>query len=135
MPIAAPASGGSSFLPLLLIVVVIFGMYFLMIRPQQRRNRELQQMQASLGPGAVVMTGSGIYGTVADLDEEEGIIDLEISEGVTIRVARAAVAKVIAPAEVNEDEVEDVEEVDDVVDEVDHATDQPAVNPVIERKD
>jgi preprotein translocase subunit YajC len=115
-------------------------MYFLMIRPQQRRQREVQQMQATLGSGAVIMTSSGIYGTVVDVDEEEDIIDLEIAEGVSIRVARAAVARVIAPAQADADEVEDVEEIDDVVDEVDHATDpapktDATPNPVIERKD
>jgi preprotein translocase subunit YajC len=136
VPFAAPASGGSSFLPLLLIIVFIFGMYFLMIRPQQRRNRELQQMQSSLGPGAVVMTSSGIYGTVEEVDEEEGIIDLEVADGVTLRVARAAVARVIAPAEADEDEVDEVDEVEDVADEVDHETDTaPTPNPIIERKD
>jgi preprotein translocase subunit YajC len=129
VPIAASGTSGGSFLPLLLIIVFIFGMYFLMIRPQQRRNRELQQMQSSLGPGAEVMTGSGIYGTIADIDEDEGTIGLEIAPGVTIRVARAAVARVISGAEVAEDE--DTTEADD---EVDHDTDV-APNPIIERKD
>jgi preprotein translocase subunit YajC len=125
VPIAAPASGGGSFLPLLLIIVFIFGMYFLMIRPQQRRNRELQQMQARLGPGAEVMTGSGIYGTVTEVDEDEGTIGLEVSPGVTLRVARAAVARVISGADVAEEED---------ADEVDHETDVTP-NPIIERKD
>jgi preprotein translocase subunit YajC len=124
----------------LLIILFIFGMYFLMIRPQQRRQRELQQLQSSLGPGAVVMTSSGIYGTVTGVDEEEQILDLEVAEGVNIRVARAAVARVIAPATADADEIEDVEEVDDVVDEVDHETEpepktDAAPKPVIERKD
>jgi preprotein translocase subunit YajC len=117
---------------LLLIVVFIFGMYFLMIRPQQRRNRELQQMQSSLGPGAEVMTGSGLYGTITEIDEDEGVVGLEISPGVTVRVARAAIARVISAADVED---ADTEEVDDEVDhEVDHETDV-APNPIIERKD
>lgn len=129
MPIAASASGGGSFLPLLLIIVFIVGMYFLMIRPQQRRNRDLQQLQASLGPGAEVMTGSGIYGTVTDVDEDEGTVSLEVSPGVTLRMARAAVARVISTGEVAEDDT--AEEADD---EVDHDTDVTP-NPIIERKD
>jgi preprotein translocase subunit YajC len=140
VPFAAPASGGGSFLPLLLIIVFIFGMYFLMIRPQQRRNREMLQMQSSLGPGAVVMTSSGIYGTVAEVDEEEGTIGLEVADGVTLRLARAAVARVVAPAEADEDEyeVEEADEVEDLADEVDQPTDTtptPTPNPIIERKD
>ena len=129
MPIAASASGGGSFLPLLLIIVFIAGMYFLMIRPQQRRSRELQRMQSTIGPGAEVMTGSGIYGTVTEVDEDEGTVGLEIAPDVTIRIARAAVARVISGAEVAEDE--DVAEVDD---ELDHETDATP-NPIIERKD
>jgi preprotein translocase subunit YajC len=113
---------------LLLIIVFIFGMYFLMIRPQQRRNRELQQMQASLGPGAEVMTGSGIYGIITDIDEDEGVVGLEVSPGVSIRVARAAIARVISAPDVDED---GTEEVDDEVDQETNVT----PNPIIERKD
>jgi preprotein translocase subunit YajC len=109
-------------------------MYFLMIRPQQRRNRELQQMQTTLGPGAEVMTGSGIYGTVTDVDDSEGTIDLEVSPGVSITFARAAVARVIsAPPETEEDEDDEAAE-DEADHETDHETDQ-ATNPISERKD
>ncbi len=132
MPIAASGTSGGSFLPLLLIIVFIAGMYFLMIRPQQRRARELQQMQSTVGPGAEVMTGSGIYGTVTEIDEEEGVIHLEIAPGVTMRVARAAVAKVISGADAVE---EDLTEIDDVVDDdADHETDA-VPDPVREHKD
>lgn len=127
MPIAAGTSSGS-FLPLLLIIVFIFGMYFLMIRPQQKRNREMQQMQSSIAPGTEVMTGSGIYGTVSEIDEDEGVVSLEIAPDVHMRVARAAIARVIsAPEAAEEDE-------DSVDDEVDHETDVTP-NPIIERKD
>jgi len=128
VPLADSASSGGSYLPLLLIIVFIFGMYFLMIRPQQRRNRELQQMQASLVPGAEVMTGSGLYGTVDFVEEEDGTVGLEISEGVVVRVARAAVARVISAPEVAEEDGVAV-----VDDEVDHETDAN-VNPVIEQR-
>jgi len=118
---------------LLFVIVIIAGMYFLMIRPQQRRNRNLQQMQATLAPGAEVMTGSGIYGTVTDVDDAEGTIDVEVSPGVVITFARAAVARVISAAPESEED-EDVED-EDVEDEVDQETDDQATNPVIERKD
>ena len=127
---AAPSGGAAaqlfSFFPFIAIFVIF---YFLMIRPQQRRNRELQRMQSSLGPGAEVMTGSGIYGTVTDIDEEEGTLGLEVSPGVTIRFARGAVARVITSGEVDEDD-----DVQEPVDEVDHETDVTP-NPIIERKD
>ena len=98
MPFAATGSSGGSLLPLLLFIMIPLGMYFLMIRPQQRRARETQQMQSELAPGAEVMTGSGMYGTVTELDEEDGTVVLEISSEVHVRFARAAIAKVLNAA-------------------------------------
>jgi preprotein translocase subunit YajC len=87
-------------------------------------------MQATLGPGAEVMTGSGIYGTVTEVDEEEGTVGLEVSPGVVLRIARAAVARVISTPDLEED----ADEEEDLADEVDHETDV-APNPIVERKD
>ncbi len=85
-------------------------------------------MQSSLGIGDEVMTGSGIYGIVTEIDEEEGTIGLEISPGVAIRVARGAVARVVSAAPRDED-------VDQVGDEIDHPTDaEETANKIIERK-
>jgi preprotein translocase subunit YajC len=107
-------------------------MYFLMIRPQQRKARELAKMQAALGPGAEVMTGSGIYGTVIEVDEEDGTVVLEISSEVNVRFARAAIARVLSGAPGADDDVAQPA----AADEVDHDTDTDTkVNPVIERKD
>lgn len=94
MPIAA-SSTGSSALPLLFIILIFAAMYFLMIRPQQRRNREVQRMQSTLGPGDEIMTSSGIYGEVLDIDETEGTVTLEIAPEVSIKIARGAVSKVV----------------------------------------
>jgi preprotein translocase subunit YajC len=102
-------------------------MYFLMIRPQQRRQKDLAQMQSALAPGAEVMTGSGIYGTVIEVDEEDGSVVLEISSEVNVRFARAAIARVLTPAEA---------ETAPPADEVDTDTDTDAkADQVIERKD
>jgi len=122
------ASGSSgSFFPLLLFILVPLGMYFLMIRPQQRRQKDLAQMQSALAPGAEVMTGSGIYGTVIEVDEEDGSVVLEISSEVNVRFARAAIARVLTPAEA---------ETAPPADEVDTDTDTDAkADQVIERKD
>jgi preprotein translocase subunit YajC len=76
------------------MIVLLFGvMYFMMIRPQQRRRREAQQMQSSLGPGDEVVTIGGLYGTVVGLDDET--ITLEVSPGVNARYARGAIARVV----------------------------------------
>jgi len=130
--LAASSSGGSS-LTLLFFILIPLGMYFLMIRPQQRRARELRQMQSALGPGAEVMTGSGIYGTVTEIDTEDDTVVLEISSEVHVRFARAAIARVLSPGTPQDSGTAPV---DDDSDEVDQPTDTGTqVNPIIERKD
>ncbi len=74
-------------LPLLLIVM----MYFLLIRPQQKRMKDQRSMQASLGPGDYVLTSSGIYGTITELEDDTML--LEISDGIDIRIAKGAVIR------------------------------------------
>jgi preprotein translocase subunit YajC len=78
--------------PLLFIAIAVV---FLLVLPMRQRNRALQQarlLQDSLGVGTEVMTTSGLYGTVVGLGEDT--IELEISPGVTVRWAKAAVAEV-----------------------------------------
>ncbi len=131
MPLAAASSGGGSLLPLLFILLLFGALWFFMIRPQQRRSREIQAMQSSLGVGDEIMTGSGIYGIVTEIDEEDGTVGLEISPGVAIRVARGAVARVVSSASHDEDVAEQAGDVAE--DEVDYPTDETA-NKIIERK-
>ncbi|MBO0870708.1 MAG: preprotein translocase subunit YajC [Micromonosporaceae bacterium] len=131
MPIAA-SSTGSSALPLLFIILIFAAMYFLMIRPQQRRNREVQRMQSTLGPGDEVMTSSGIYGEVLDIDETEGTVTLEIAPEVSIKIARGAVAKVVTSAAQEAGETGAAAEAETSVDDLTDAT--PEANRVIERR-
>jgi preprotein translocase subunit YajC len=138
VPLAASGSSGSNFLPFVFIIIVFGAIYLLFIRPQQRRNRDVQSMQSTLGPGDEVMTGSGVYGTVAEVNEEDGTISLEVSPEVIIRFARGAVAKVISqvPRDEEEEEVEAEEEPDYDTDEAEE-TDRvdETDDKVIERKD
>lgn len=124
----AASGSSSSFLPLLFIILIFGAMYFLFIRPQQRRNRELQAMQSRLGPGDEVMTGSGMYGTVTEIDETNGTVDIEISPEVVVTFARGAIARVVTPA------VHDDQTTADTGDEHDTETDDTD-QPVIERRD
>jgi preprotein translocase subunit YajC len=95
-PGAAPApSGGFSLLgmlPLLLIVVV---MYFLMIRPQQRKQKAHQAMISAVKPGDEVVTAGGMYGTVAGVDERKNTIYLKVSNDVKIKIERFSIARVV----------------------------------------
>ena len=90
-------SGGGilGLLPLILIFAV---MYFLLLRPQRKRQKEAQRLQGSLAEGDEVILNSGIYGFVSAV--EDGWLWLDIAEKVEIRVAKSAVAtRVSTPSE------------------------------------
>jgi preprotein translocase subunit YajC len=78
------------FLPLIGIALIF---WLLVIRPQSRRQRELQRMQSSLEVGDRVMLTSGIHGTLRELGDNT--VQVEIAPGVTVTVARGAVGKVV----------------------------------------
>ncbi len=95
---AAPSpggGGGSQLNSLLFMVVAMFGiMYFFMIRPQQKRERERREMLAGLSKGDKVVTSGGICGTVVGLSEDRVV--LKVSDNVTIEFLRGAVAQVLS---------------------------------------
>jgi preprotein translocase subunit YajC len=80
------------FLPLILIFVVF---YFLLIRPQQRKAKEQKSMLDALRRGDRVVTGGGIIGTVARVDNPEEVV-VEIAENVRVRVVRSTITSVLA---------------------------------------
>ena len=82
------------FLPIILIFVI---MYFLILRPQQVKQRQHREMVANLRRGDTVVTGGGIIGKVAKVDENE--LQVEVAEGVRVRMVRGMVAEVRAKAE------------------------------------
>ena len=91
---AQAAQGGGSMTSFLIMMVAIFAiMYFFMIRPQQKRQKEIQNFQNTLTEGAQVVTGGGIYGTVKKIDLANGIIEVKIAEGVVIKVDKGYVFK------------------------------------------
>jgi len=83
---------GGFMLPLLLMFGI---MYFLVIMPQQRQRKKMQEMLGAVKNGDKVVTTSGIYGTINGIDGETFI--LKIADNVKIRIARAAIAQVEAP--------------------------------------
>ncbi|MFF0152042.1 preprotein translocase subunit YajC [Micromonospora sp. NPDC005203] len=92
---AGPSGGGIT--PILMIVLLFGVMYFMMIRPQQKRRREAESMQSGLGPGDEVVTIGGLYGTVTGIEDDTVLI--EVAPGVQTRYARAAIARVTTRAE------------------------------------
>jgi len=92
---ASPASGFSSFLiPLGLMFAI---MYFMVIMPQQRQRKKVQEMLAAIKAGDRVITSGGIYGTINGLDGDSVILKIATDPQVKIRVARSAIAQVETP--------------------------------------
>lgn len=84
-------------LPSLIIFMLIpVAMYFLLIRPQRRRQRETAALQSAIEVGDEIMTTSGVYGFITSFDGD--IAWLEIDDNVQIRVARAAVQRKVDTA-------------------------------------
>ena len=94
---AQAAQGGGGMTSFLMMMVAIFAiMYFFMIRPQQKRQKEIQNFQNTLQEGTSVVTGGGIYGTVKRIDLANNIIEVKIADGVVIKVDKGYVFKDMA---------------------------------------
>lgn len=91
---AAPAAGGAAafaqFIPLILVFLI---MYFLIMRPQQKKMRQHREMIGALKKGDSVVTQGGILGKVVAVRDDE--VEVEIAQGVRIRVVRATIAQVV----------------------------------------
>ncbi len=92
---AGAAGGLISIIPFILIFVI---MYFLLIRPQQKKMKEHQAMVSGLRRGDQVVTQGGIIGKVVKV-KEDGEAEVEIAEGVKVRVLKSTIATVISKTE------------------------------------
>ena len=86
----APAQGGGWSMWIMLILIFVV-MWFFMIRPQRKQQKELQAFRDSLKKGDKVVTIGGIYGTVCEIKEESVLI--EVDNNVKIRVSKQALVK------------------------------------------
>ncbi|MCF3973868.1 preprotein translocase subunit YajC [Paracoccus salsus] len=100
-PAFAQASGGAGtgaafaqFIPLILIFAI---MYFLMIRPQQKRVKQHRAMVEALKKGDQVVTQGGILGKVTSVRDDE--LEVEIAQGVKVRIVRSTVSQVLSKTE------------------------------------
>jgi preprotein translocase subunit YajC len=95
---AAPggaAGAFTSFVPLILIFAI---MYFLLIRPQQKKQKEHKAMVEALRRGDQILTQGGIIGKVAKVNDD-GVLEVEIAEGVKVRMPRHTVLQVMSKTE------------------------------------
>ena len=95
---AAPAGGGGSPLQFPIMMAILFGiMYFMMIRPQKRRDKERKAMIANVKTGDRVLLTSGILGQVRNVNETSLII--QIAEQTKIEVVKAAISQILDKGE------------------------------------
>jgi preprotein translocase subunit YajC len=100
-PAFAQAAGGgagsafASFVPLILIFAI---MYFLLIRPQQKKLKDHRNMVDALRRGDQVVTQGGVIGKISKV-KDDGEVEVEIAEGVKVRVLKATIAQVISKTE------------------------------------
>ncbi|AWD20386.1 preprotein translocase subunit YajC [Pseudogemmobacter blasticus] len=96
---AAGAPGAASALTSFMPLILIFGiMYFLLIRPQQKKLKEHKAMVDALRRGDQIVTQGGILGKVVKV-QEDGIVEVEIADGVKVKVMRHTIATVLNKTE------------------------------------
>jgi preprotein translocase subunit YajC len=98
---------GGSLVGLALPVLMLVGFYFLLIRPQRSRQRAQQALLSALEVGDEVMTTGGIFGTIVEIDEDEGVLTVEIAPGTRIRMLRNGIAQRFVEDEEQEEYDED----------------------------
>ena len=91
MVLAAQAAQGGGMGMLVMMVAIFAIMWLFMIRPQQKKQKEIRNFQNSLQEGTKVVTGGGIYGTVKRIDLTTNTLELEVARGVVITVDKSSV--------------------------------------------
>ena len=96
---ASPEFSVTSFVPLILIFGVF---YFLIIRPQSKKYKEHEEMVKGLKVGNKVVTSGGIIGVIKDVKEDQ--VEVEIADGVTIKILKSFVSELVKKEEKDEKE-------------------------------
>ena len=82
----------TSIWPMIIFLAVIFGlMYFVMIRPQRKKQKEHQEMTQELQRGDRIVTVGGIYGQIESINQTEDTVILKLESGATMKIARGSI--------------------------------------------
>ena len=86
------AQGQPSMMPTILMLVAMFAiLYFFMIRPQQKKQKEIQKFRNSLTVGQDIVTIGGLRGTIKRINDADNTVTIEVATGVKIKFAKAAI--------------------------------------------
>ena len=91
--LAAQAAQGGGMSMIIMMVAIFAIMWFFMIRPQQKKQKEIQKFQNELAEGTEVVTGGGIHGPVKSIDLAKNTVDVKIARDVVITVEKSMVFK------------------------------------------
>jgi preprotein translocase subunit YajC len=108
------------------IIAIIAVFYFLIIRPQKKRQKDQAELISSLVAGAEIMTIGGLYGTIVSIDDDR--VRIEVADGSELVFAKSAIARVVPPSldDVDDDDADADEQTDDA--DANDASDEPADN-------
>jgi preprotein translocase subunit YajC len=95
--VATSGAGGSGIMMIVWIVVLFAFMYFIMIRPQQKEQKQKNAMMSALAIGDTVMTTGGFYGVIIDIQEDTVIVEFGSNRNCRIPMQKAAIAAVEKP--------------------------------------
>ncbi|MBR7031935.1 MAG: preprotein translocase subunit YajC [Prevotella sp.] len=92
--LVAQAAGQGSGMSMIIMMVAIFAiMWFFMIKPQQKKQKEIQKFQNELTEGTEIVTGGGIHGVVKSIDLAKNTVDVKIARDVVVTVEKTSVYK------------------------------------------
>lgn len=97
IPLQAAAQGGSGWSNIIMIVPLIAIFYFMMIRPQQKKQKEIKKFREGLQKGDTVISAGGIYGKIKEISTT--YIIMSIADGVTIKIDKGSVYPTAADAQ------------------------------------
>lgn len=87
-----PSTGEQSMMPTIIMMVVLFAIvYFFMIRPQSKKQKEIQKFRNALSVGQEVVTIGGLHGTIKGIDEAKNTITLEVATGTKLTFDKSAI--------------------------------------------
>lgn len=93
------AQGGSAWSMWIMLILIFVVMWFFMIRPQRKQQKELQNFRNALKKGDKVVTVGGIYGTVAEIKEGQPTILIEVDKDVKLKVDKNSLVKDFTPVQ------------------------------------
>lgn len=119
----------SPFTTIALILVMVLIFYFLILRPNKKRQQAQQKTMNELTPGTRVLLGSGLFGTVSWVGSKQAI--LEVAPGVEMTVLKQAIARVVTPGDEYSEPIDVVDEPDEPLPVAEGTPEAPLAEPTL----